>query len=222
MRAVPTSRTWLVPDGVEMAEAASLPISFGTAHHCLFARAALAKSETVLIQAAAGGVGLAAVQLASEADATVIAVASGIESRGRLQEVGARHSIDRRTEDVVREVLRVTGNAGAHIVIDPVGTTLEASLAPEGRMGFVGNAGGRDLSADLWPAMLANQSPLGVFMGPLLKWPTVRRTINEMFKAVAARRSRVVIERVFPLAEAAAAHAFAESAKPLGRVVMKP
>jgi NADPH:quinone reductase-like Zn-dependent oxidoreductase len=224
MRAVPASRTWLVPDGVGMPEAASLPISFGTAHHCLFARAAIAKGETVLIQAAAGGVGLAAVQLASQADATVIAVASGIERRDRLLELGAHHFIDRRAEEVVREVLRITGDAGADIVIDPVGTTLQASLAalaPEGRLVFVGNAGG-DLSVDLWQAMQANQSLLGVFMGPLLERPAVRTTIDQMLEAAAARRIQVVVERVFPLAEAAAAHAFAESAKPLGRVVMKP
>lgn len=225
MRAVPALRTWLVPDGVGMPEADSLPISFGTAHHCLFARAALAKGETVLIQAAAGGVGLAAVQLAFQAGATVIAVTSGIERRDSLLELGARHFIDRRAEEVVGAVLRMTGDAGADIVIDPVGTTLQASLtalAPEGRLVFVGNAGGGDLSVDLWQAMQANQSLLGVFMGPLLERPAVRTTIDQMLETAAARRIQVVVERVFPLAEAAAAHAFAESANPFGRVVMKP
>jgi len=95
-------------------------------------------------------------------------------------------------------------------------------IAPEGRLVFVGNAGGGDLSVDLWRAMQASRLPLGVFMGPLLERTAVRTTIDQMLEAAAARRIQVVVERVFPLAEAAAAHAFAESAKPLGRVVMKP
>lgn len=225
MRAVPATRTWHVPDGVGMPEAASLPISFGTAHHCLFARAGLKESETVLIHAAAGGVGLAAVQLASQAGATVIAVASGEEKRSRLIELGATHVVDRRTSDVVGTVKELTGGQGVDVVIDPVGATLQASLealAAEGRLVFVGNAGGGDLSVDLWSPMQANQTLHGVFMGPLLERPAIHETIDTMFEAVAAGPIAVVVERIFPLAEAAAAHEFAENAGPFGRVVLQP
>lgn len=223
--AVPAERTWLIPDGVDTAEAAVLPISFGTAHHCLFTRGMLRHGETVLIQAAAGGVGLAAVQLASQAGATVIAVASGTQRRSRLLELGADHVVDRAENNVVDSVREYAHGSGVDLVIDPVGTTLPASLAalaPEGRLVFVGNAGGGSLNVDLWPPMLSNQTLMGVFMGPLFERPGVRASVDDMLQAVAAGRIRGVIDRIFPLASAAAAHEFAETAKPLGRIVMKP
>ncbi|MBA5238017.1 zinc-binding alcohol dehydrogenase family protein [Pectobacterium aroidearum] len=223
--AVPAERTWLIPDGVDTAEAAVLPISFGTAYHCLFTRGMLRRGETVLIQAAAGGVGLAAVQLASQAGATVIAVASGTQRRSRLLELGADHVVDRAENNVVDSVRQYTHGTGVDLVIDPVGTTLPASLsalAPEGRLVFVGNAGGGSLTVDLWPPMQSNQTLMGVFMGPLFERPEVRASVDDMLQAVAAGRIRIVIDRIFPLANAAAAHEFAETAKPLGRIVMKP
>lgn len=223
--AVPTERTWLIPDGVDMAEAAVLPISFGTAHHCLFTRGMLRHGETVLIQAAAGGVGIAAVQLASQAGATVIAVTSGTQRRNRLLELGAAHVVDRAENNVVDSVRQYTHGTGVDLVIDPVGTTLPASLsalAPQGRLVFVGNAGGGSLTVDLWPPMQSNQTLMGVFMGPLFERPGVRTSVDDMLQAVAAGRIRVVIDRIFPLANAAEAHEFAETAKPLGRIVMKP
>ncbi|MGO3741891.1 quinone oxidoreductase family protein [Kerstersia sp.] len=223
--AVPAGRTWLIPDGVEAVDAAILPISFGTAHHCLFARGALAHGETVLIQAAAGGVGLAAVQLAAQAGATVIAVASGTQRSSRLRELGAHHVVDRTAYNVVDAVRQITHGAGTNLVLDPVGTTLQdslAALAPEGRVVFVGNAGGGNLAVDLWPAMQGNQTLSGVFMGPLFERPAIRSTVDELLQALADGRIYAVIDRIFPLAQAAAAHAYAETAKPLGRVVMRP
>ncbi|MCD7098850.1 zinc-binding alcohol dehydrogenase family protein [Stenotrophomonas sp. MMGLT7] len=223
--AVPAGRTWRIPDGVDATDAAVLPISFGTAHHCLFARGGLAHGETVLIQAAAGGVGLAAVQLAAQAGATVIAVASGTQRSSRLTELGANHVVDRTAHDVVDAVRQITHGTGTNLVVDPVGTTLQSSLAalaPEGRLIFVGNAGGGDLVVDLWPAMQRNQTLSGVFMGPLFETPAVRSTVDELLQAVADGRIRTIIDRTFPLAEAAAAHTYAETAKPLGRVVMRP
>lgn len=220
---VPATRTWLVPDGVDMAQAAALPISFGSAHHCLVTKGGLRQTETVLIQAAAGGVGLAAIQLAREAGATVIAVAAGSERQASLTNLGASHVIDRLEQDVVEEVLRVTGGKGADLVIDPVGSTLKGSLsalAREGRLVFVGNAGGGGLDVDLWQPMQNNQTLYGVFMGPLFERPAVHATVDDLLRATAEKRLEVVIDRVFPLRDAAMAHAYAETAKPLGRVVM--
>src|SRR5690606_20997527 len=141
------------PDGVVMAAAAAVPIAVATAHHCLFTRGMLRNGETVLIQAAAGGVGLAAVQLASQAGATVIAVASGTERISSLHELGADYVVDRAKNNVVGSVRQYTHGTGIDFVIDPVGTMLPASLsalASEGRLVFVGNAGGGNLTVDLW------------------------------------------------------------------------
>ncbi|OED00742.1 zinc-binding alcohol dehydrogenase family protein [Rhizobium sp. YK2] len=223
--AVPATRTWIQPSGVDAASAAALPISFGTAHHCLFARGGLRRSETVLIQAAAGGVGLAAVQLAARAGATVIAVSSGERRLSKISELGANHVVDRRSDDIVEAVRDITEGKGVDLVIDPVGATLIVSLAllaPEGRLVFVGNAGGGGLTLDLWPAMQANQTLLGVFMGPLFERPEVHSTVDEMLQAIVARELQVLIEKRFPLSQAEDAHDFAEKAKPIGRVIMEP
>lgn len=222
---VPEARTWRIPDGLDASDAAVVPISFGTAYHCLFTRGALERGETVLIQAAAGGVGVAALQLAAQSGATVIAVASGAQRRGRLLELGAHHVIDRADCDVVETVQALTKGAGVDLVVDPVGKTLQASLsslAHEGRLVFVGNAGGGSLTADLWPPMQANQTLLGVFMGTLFERSAIRSNVDDMLKAVATGSVRSVIDRTFKLSEAAAAHEYAEKEKPLGRIVIKP
>lgn len=222
---VPEARTWRIPDGLDASDAAVVPISFGTAYHCLFTRGALERGETVLIQAAAGGVGVAALQLAAQSGATVIAVASGAQRSGRLLELGAHHVIDRADCDVVETVQALTKGAGVDLVIDPVGKTLQASLsslAHEGRLVFVGNAGGGSLTADLWPPMQANQTLLGVFMGTLFERSAIRSNVDDMLKAVATGSVRSVIDRTFKLSEAAAAHEYAEKEKPLGRIVIKP
>ncbi len=223
--AVSASRTWLMPDGVDMSQAAGLPISFGTARHCVITKGRLNEGETVLIQAAAGGVGLAAVQIARQAGATVIAVAGGRERQRRLKELGASYVIDRLDQDVVEEARTLTNGKGVDLVIDPVGTTLPASLralAAEGRLVFVGNAGGGGLEVDLWPAMQNNQTLHGVFMGSLFERPAVYETVDELLVDTAQGRLEVVVDKVFPLREASSAHEYAETARPLGRVVMRP
>lgn len=222
--AVPETRTWLVPDGLSMTEAAVLPISFGTAYHCVITKGQLRAGETVLIHAAAGGVGIAAIQLARQTGAKVIAVASGDERQARLRALGATHLIDRHNQDVVEEVQRLTGGKGADLVIDPVGSTLQSSLAalaPEGRLVFVGNAGGGGVVADLWQPMQNNQTLHGVFMGALFERPAVHKTVDALLKAAAERGLEVVIDRTFSLKDAASAHEHAETGNPLGRVVMQ-
>lgn len=223
--AVPATRTWLIPDEVDIADAAVIPVSFGTANRCLFARAGLRRSETVLIQAAAGGLGVAAVQLAAGAGAHVLAVTSGVERCRKLQALGAYHVVDRSTSEVLSEVMRVTGDRGVDVALDPIGSTLPitiAALAPEGRLIFVGNAGGMSMDLDLWMPMKSNHTLLGVFMGTQLEKHAVWSMVDRTFQDLATRRIRAVIDRTFPLSRASTAHAYAEMAKPFGRVVLKP
>jgi NADPH:quinone reductase-like Zn-dependent oxidoreductase len=223
--AVAASRTWPVPAGLDMARAAALPISFGSAYHSVVTRGAVGIGETILIHAAAGGVGLAAVQLAKRAGATVIAVASASERQARLIELGATFVIDRLQHDVVEEARRLTNGKGVDLVIDPVGSTLQASLsalAQEGRLVFLGNAGGGKLDVDLWQPMQNNQTLHGVFMGSIFERPSVHGTVDDLLATAAAGKIDVVIDRSFALEDAAHAHDYAEAAKPLGRIVMTP
>lgn len=225
LRAVPVDQTWLLPPGVTAAEAAAIPIGFATAHHCLFARGRLSGGSTVLVQGAAGGVGVAAIQLARHTGATVIAVASGDDRARTIIELGASKVIDHTVGSVVDAVRDATDGLGADLVVDPVGSTLPTSLAAlrdEGILVAVGNAGGGALTLDLWPAVQRNQTVIGVFMGTMLSRPEVRRTVDAMLTDLAAGRLSVPIDRRFPLAEAAVAHRYAEENKILGRILLIP
>ena len=203
----------------------AIPIGFGTAHHCLFARGRLSSGSSVLIQGAAGGVGVAAVQLARQAGATVIAVASGEDRVRSVIELGASRVIDHNVESVVDVVRDLTGGRGVDLIVDPVGSTLATSLAAlrdEGVLVSVGNAGGGALTVDFWPAVQRNQTVIGVFMGTVLSRAAVRQTIDMMLADVAKGSLTVPIDRRFPLAEAGAAHRYAEDNKVLGRIVLIP
>jgi NADPH2:quinone reductase len=128
------NNTYLVPDGLAIEVAAGVPIEFGTAADCLFEFGHLVAGETVLVQAGAGGVGLAAIQLAKAAGATVLATASSPERLSRLTPFGMDHGIDYVHDDVAEQVKALTDGRGVDLVVDPVGgRTLEASIAAHAR-----------------------------------------------------------------------------------------
>ena len=176
--------------------AAGIPIEFGTADDCLFEFGHLQAGETVLVQAGASGVGLAAVQLAKAAGATVIATASDDGRLKRLQDYGLDHGVNYLTGDVVAEVLAVTDRKGVDLVVDPVGgRTLEASiavLAYRGRISWVGRAGREDAPPDIWPIMQRNASITGVFLGAEMAMnpARVRAMIERLIDRVAAGELR--------------------------------
>jgi NADPH2:quinone reductase len=226
--AMAASATWSVPNGMDIAEAACVPIPFGTADDCLFEFGRLKAGETVLIQAGAGGVGLAAIQLAKRAGATVIATASSDEKLERLKEFGLDHGINYREKDFVEEVKRLTGGKGVNLAVDSVGgSVLQGSLrslAYKGRAISVGNAGRERQAPDLSVLGGRNCSYTSVYFGaertedPDRVMPMVQRHIEDVHSG----RLRVVIDRKFPLSEAAAAHAYIESRRPFGRTVLVP
>src|SRR3954454_4343132 len=124
---VAAGSTWVVPDGLDMVAAACVPIAFGTADDCLVEFGRLQAGETVLVQAGAGGVGLAAIQLAKRAGATVLATASSDDKLERLREYGLDHGINYRTSDFPAVARELTGGRGVDLVVDSVGSTLAGS-----------------------------------------------------------------------------------------------
>jgi NADPH2:quinone reductase len=224
--AVPASSTWLVPDGLDITAAACVPIAFGTADDCLFEFGRLQPGETVLVQAGAGGVGIAAIQLAKRAGATVLATASSADKLERLTDLGLDHGIDYRAEDFAEVARRVTGGQGVDLVVDSVGSTLPGSirsLAYRGRISYVGNAGRDVQPVDVSPLMGGNQSINGVFLGAeLATGARAHANIERLLGEVAAGELRVVIDRTYPLADAAEAHARMEDRQAFGRVVLVP
>jgi NADPH2:quinone reductase len=224
--AVPATSTWPVPEGLDIQVAACVPIAFGTADDCLFEFGRLRSGETVLVQAGAGGVGLAAIQLAKRAGATVLATASSGEKLDRLKEYGLDHGINYREHDFAEEARRLTDGRGVDLVVDSVGSTLPGSirsLAHRGRISYVGNAGRDSTKIDPSALMAGSQSLTGVFLGAELALGTrASDNIGRLLAEVAAGDLRVVIDRTFPLAEAAAAHAYLEDRRAFGRVVLTP
>lgn len=224
--AVPAATTWKLPAGADLAACACVPIPFGTAHDCLHEFGHLSAGETVLIQAGAGGVGMAAIQLAKRAGAKVIATASSLERLKPLLDLGLDHPVDYSQDRWVDEVRSLTGGTGVDLAVDSVGgSTLRKSvacLAYRGRAITVGSAG-RDFSKlDASALAMQNQSLTGVFLGAEITTPRAQQMIQDLVDDVAAGRLTVLIDRTFPLAEAAAAHAYIESRQAVGRVLLTP
>jgi len=226
LRAVPARSAWPIPAGFDVRKAAVIPVTFGTADDCLFEFGRLKAGETVLIQAGASGVGVAAIQLAKRAGATVLATASGDERLERLKTLGLDHGINYRTDDVVASVMRLTDNKGVNLVVDSVGgSTLQGSilsLAYRGRVSMVGAAGREAMSVDVSSLMGGNRSLTGVFLGAEIATDRVRVNIQRLIDEAARGELTVIIDREFPLSEAAAAHAYIESRRAVGRVVLIP
>jgi NADPH2:quinone reductase len=227
-RAVPAISTWPIPDGLDAAPAACVPVAFGTAEECLFTAANLESGQAVLIQAGAGGVGMAAIQLAKQAGATVIATASNDEKLERLREYGLDHGINYATENFTERARELTEGRGVDVILDSVGgqTLVEGigALAYRGTMvsvGVAGRAGSKIEAMALWAQ---NNTLRGVYLGGAImaEYPRVHAMIAGLFERVARGELRVEIDRTFPLAEAAAAHAYIESRQAFGRVVMTP
>jgi NADPH2:quinone reductase len=227
-RAVPAISTWAVPQGLDAARAACIPVAFGTAQECLFTAGNLEAGQSVLIHAGAGGVGMAAIQLAKQAGAIVISTASSDEKLERLKDFGLDHGINYATESFVERTRELTDGRGADLIVDSIGgknlVDSIGALAYRGTLVSVGVAGrgGSSVEArDLWAQ---NTKLRGVFLGGALlaEYPRVHAMIAGLIERVASGEVRVEIDRTFPLADAAAAHAYIESRQAFGRVVMTP
>ncbi|WP_030147372.1 MULTISPECIES: NADPH:quinone oxidoreductase family protein [unclassified Streptomyces] len=199
------------PDALDDAEAAALHIGYQTGWFGLHRRAGLEAGETLLVHAAAGGVGSAAVQLGKAAGATVIGVVGGPEKAAVARELGCDVVIDRRSQDVVSAVKEATGGRGADVIYDPVGgeayTQSAKAVAFEGRIVVVGFASGTIPSPGLNHALVKNYSILGLHWGLYnTKNPKLVQHCHERLTELAARGAikPLVSERV-PLAGAAAA-----------------
>ncbi|MFJ8082576.1 NADPH:quinone oxidoreductase family protein [Streptomyces sp. NPDC096205] len=199
------------PDALDDAEAAALHVGYQTGWFALHRRAALEAGETLLVHAAAGGVGSAAVQLGKAAGATVIGVVGGADKAAVARELGCDVVIDRRAEDVVAAVKEATGGRGADVIYDPVGGEAYAQSAKvvafEGRILVVGFASGSIPSPALNHALVKNYSILGLHWGLYnTKNPKLVQHCHEQLTELAASGAikPLISERV-ALGEAAAA-----------------
>jgi len=228
LRATRESLCWLIPDGLSTEVAACVPVAFGTADDCLFEFGRLQAREIALIHAGASGVGLAAIQLASRAGARVLATASSDDRLRRLHEYGLDDGINYTSTDFAEAVRRLTGGHGADVIVDSIGgPNLQKSLqclAYRGRCLTFGDAGRQAAPGlDISGMRPSNQTLTGYFLGAeLLVGRRAHEVIARLLDEVAAGQPRVVIDRRFPLDQAAEAHAYIESRQAFGRVLLIP
>ncbi|MET8859575.1 MULTISPECIES: NADPH:quinone oxidoreductase family protein [unclassified Streptomyces] len=216
------------PDALDDAEAAALHIGYQTGWFGLHRRARLEAGETLLVHAAAGGVGSAAVQLGKAAGARVIGVVGGADKVAVARELGCDVVVDRRSEDVIGAVKEATGGRGADVIYDPVGgeayTQSTKVVAFEGRIVVVGFASGSIPSPALNHALVKNYGVLGLHWGLYnTKNPKLVLHCHEQLTELAARGAikPLVSERV-PLSGAAAAVQRVADGVTTGRIAVVP
>ena len=240
MVCVPAGAVIPMPSGLSFAEAASIPVVWLTAWHMLVELGNLRRGHVVLIHAAAGGVGTAAVQICRKFGATSIGTASSGKHE-RLRELGLSHAIDYRKLDFEPEVKRITGGRGVDIALDPVGTFRKSfrCLAPVGRLMMYGASATvsgerRNLFAALgtvlkmrWfhPLQLLpdNKGIFGVNMGQLWgETELLAREMREVLKGFSAGEFKAIVDQEIPFAEARRAHERLQARENFGKVVLVP
>jgi NADPH:quinone reductase-like Zn-dependent oxidoreductase len=214
--AVPRDYVHPIPDGLSFEEAAAFPLVFETAYRMLVPRARLQEGEWVLVWGIGGGVATAALSIAKALGAHVVVTSSSDEKLERAKELGADAVVNHATGDVVAAVKEVTGG-GAHVVVDDVGEatwkrTLDAAR-PEGRIVVCGATTGPNPPAALHRVWWKQLSILGSTMG-------TPDDFQGVYDLIAAGKARPVVDAVFPLAEARAAHERLEAGEQLGKIVL--
>jgi NADPH2:quinone reductase len=226
--ALPASLAHRMPENLSFEEGAALPIVYPTSYAGLVYRAALQPGETLLVHAAAGGVGLAAVQIGKALGARVIATAGGKEKLHVALEAGADIGIDYSEEDFVERVKEHTNGRGADVIYDSVGGDIfDRSLkciAWNGRLLVIGFASGTIPKVAANRILLKNISVMGLHWGAYARHEPARvpETFDALFQLYAEGKIRPVIYRRYPLEQAPAALAALGSRKSHGKVVLCP
>lgn len=225
--AMPADKLRLVPDDVDLRQAATVPVIYPTAHISLRKRGMLAAGETLLVTAAAGGVGVAAVQLGKAWGARVIALAGGAEKCRVALEQGADHAFDYASDvDWVEEVRRLTDGRGADVIYDPVGGDVFDKalkvLAFEGRAVIIGFAGGEIQKIAANRLLLKNASAVGaIWGGYLARDPAyANEVVADVFRLMAAGDITPPISAVYPLDELPKALTALDTRKTWGKLLI--
>ena len=215
-----------IPDGIDFAPASSFLYAYGTSHYALKDRARLEPGETLVVLGAAGGVGLAAVDLGAVMGATVIAAASSDDKLELCREYGARMTINYATEDLKSRIRDLTGGTGADVVYDPVGGPYSEpalrSTAWEGRFLVVGFAAGEIPAIPLNLALLKGCDIVGVFWGAFVgrEPDRHRRNVEELIGWWREGKLRPHVSSTYPLERAAEAIRELADRKAKGKVVV--
>jgi NADPH:quinone reductase len=217
-----------VPENLSWQEAGATPEVYITAHDAL-RQCDLVAGESVLIHAAGSGVGVAAIQIAKVMGASLVAGTAGSADKlAQAKELGLDVGINYREQDFAEEVLKATGGRGVDVVLDVIGAEYwernMRALAPKGRMVLVGLMGGASTPANLGMLLTKRLQVRGTTLRarPLEEKATTTRAFEKsVLPHIASGRVKVVVDRVFPLAEAAEAHGAMEANVNFGKIVLE-
>jgi len=216
-----------IPEPLNEIEAASLPENYYTVWNNVFDRGGLKAGETVLIHGGSSGIGLTAIQLARRFGANVITTVGTDDKAEFCRGLGAHHAINYRTQDFVAEVAAITGKRGVDLILDMVGGDYIPKnlkcLANDGRLVFIGFMQGGRAEVDWRHIMVKRLTITGSTLraSPTARKAEIARALRAKVWPLFARRElKPVIHRVFPLADAAAAHALMESSTHIGKIML--
>ena len=217
--ALPGRYVFPLPEAVDPVQGAAVPLAFLTAWGMLISRAALQPGETCLVIAGTSGVGSAAIQIARDHGARVLATAGSQEKRALCRELGADEVFDHSDPEWGKAVRAATEGRGANVVVEHVGpatwSTSMKVLARLGRLVTCGGTTGPKVNVLLPHLFIKNQSILGSTMGPRSALPTI-------FDKVAQGTYKPVVDRVLPMSKVVEAHTLLEERKVLGKIVLTP
>jgi NADPH:quinone reductase-like Zn-dependent oxidoreductase len=215
--AIPASNVYPIPDGLSFEEAAAFPLVFETVYRMLVTRAGLQEDEWVLAWGVGSGIGSATLVIAKALGAKVIATSSSDAKLERARGLGADALVNHETGDVVAAVKEATGGSGVDVVVEHVGeATWERSLQaarPQGRIVVCGATTGPNPKAALHRVWWKQLTILGSTMG-------TKADFEGVYELVASGRAKPVVDSVFPLADARAAHERMESGEQFGKIVL--
>ncbi|EMA52182.1 quinone oxidoreductase family protein [Halococcus thailandensis] len=217
-----------IPESMSFPEAAGFPVQFLTAHNTLFEWGGLEADERVLVHAAAGGVGTAATQLASEAGAEVFGTASTRDKLDLAERLGLDHPINYTETDFAEAVNDATDGEGVDLVLDGIGgdTTTESldCLTHFGRMVSYGAASGEPGYPDTSTLLFNNYTIHGYHLGQSMQRAPERvlDAVPHLTELLTSGELEVIVGETFPLAEAADAHEYIENRESSGKVVLEP
>lgn len=219
-------QTTLVPATMDLITASVFTLAYGTSHHALVQRAQVRPGERILILGAAGGVGLAAVEIAKACGAHVIAAASSAEKLELARAHGADELVNYATDDLKAVMKRLTGGRGVDVVFDPVGDRLAdpafRSIGWGGRYLVIGFAGGEIPALPLNLPLVKGASIVGVFWGDFVaREPELHaKNMAELYAWHAAGKLKPLISAEFPLARGGEAIRWMMARKATGKIVI--
>ncbi|MFC1728998.1 zinc-binding dehydrogenase [candidate division KSB1 bacterium] len=216
---VPARNALLIPKGMSFDEAAAFPLVFLTAWHMLVTRAGIRPGDTVLVHAAGSGVGSAGIQIAKLFGAEVITTASSKAKLDKAVELGADHVIDYVREDFSAKIKELTNRRGVDIVFEHTGSsTFEKSirsLAPNGRLVTCGATTGYDAHVDIRYIFAKQLTICGSYMGRIGE-------LIDVVKFFEKGRLKPVIDKNFPLKDAAKAQLYMTERRQFGKIILNP